>query len=92
MHFKCSWSEHVKQERSRDKNFIFPASGTERVHVRSTGSTGSPSSNRLLAIRIETNTSCNLCCRYCYAQSGEDSVKIADFNALKQIISEAKEL
>ncbi|WP_269850105.1 radical SAM protein [Methanosarcina horonobensis] len=49
-------------------------------------------SNRLLAIRLETNTSCNLHCRYCYAQSGEDSVKIADFNALKRIISEAKEL
>ncbi|WP_440945738.1 radical SAM/SPASM domain-containing protein [Methanosarcina sp. T3] len=49
-------------------------------------------SNRLLAIRLETNTSCNLHCRYCYAQSGEDSVKIADFNVLKRIISEAKEL
>jgi len=48
--------------------------------------------NRLLAIRLETNTSCNLRCRYCYAQSGEDSIKIADFNALKRIISEAKEL
>jgi MoaA/NifB/PqqE/SkfB family radical SAM enzyme len=49
-------------------------------------------SNRLLAIRLETNTSCNLHCRYCYAQSGEDSVKIADFDVLKRIISEAKEL
>lgn len=49
-------------------------------------------SNRLLAIRLETNTSCNLHCRYCYAQSGEDSIKIADFSALKRIISEAKEL
>ncbi|MDD4250207.1 MAG: hypothetical protein PHT13_14025, partial [Methanosarcina sp.] len=47
-------------------------------------------SNRLLAIRLETNTSCNLHCRYCYAQSGEDSVKVANFNALKRIISEAK--
>ncbi|HOW14077.1 radical SAM protein [Methanosarcina sp.] len=49
-------------------------------------------SNRLLAIRLETNTSCNLRCRYCYARSGEDTVKIADFNALKRIISEAKGL
>ncbi len=49
-------------------------------------------SNRLLAIRLETNKSCNLRCRYCYAQSGEDLVKIADFKILKRIISEAKEL
>jgi len=49
-------------------------------------------SNRLLAIRLETNKSCNLRCRYCYARSGEDSVKVADFNILKSIISEAKEL
>ncbi len=49
-------------------------------------------SNRLLAIRLETNKSCNLRCRYCYAQSGEDSAKIAGFNVLKRIVSEAKEL
>ena len=49
-------------------------------------------SNRLLAIRLETNKSCNLRCRYCYAQSGEDSAKIADLNVLKRIVSEAKEL
>jgi radical SAM protein with 4Fe4S-binding SPASM domain len=49
-------------------------------------------SNRLLAIRLETNKSCNLRCRYCYAQSGEDSAKIADFSNLKHIILEAKEL
>lgn len=49
-------------------------------------------SNRLLAIRLETNKSCNLRCRYCYAQSGEDSAKIAEFNNLKRIIQEAKEL
>jgi len=48
--------------------------------------------NRLLAIRLETNKSCNLRCRYCYAQSGEDSVKVADFDVLKRIVSEAKEL
>lgn len=49
-------------------------------------------SNRLLAIRLETNKSCNLRCRYCYAQSGEDSAKVADLSNLKRIISEAKEL
>jgi radical SAM protein with 4Fe4S-binding SPASM domain len=49
-------------------------------------------SNKLLAIRIETNKSCNLRCRYCYAQSGENLVKIADLKILKRIISEAKEL
>ncbi len=49
-------------------------------------------SNRLLAIRLETNKSCNLRCRYCYAQSGEDSANIADFNNLKRIVSEAKEI
>jgi radical SAM protein with 4Fe4S-binding SPASM domain len=49
-------------------------------------------SNRLLAIRLETNKSCNLRCRYCYARSGEDSVKVADFKILKRIISEAKGL
>jgi MoaA/NifB/PqqE/SkfB family radical SAM enzyme len=49
-------------------------------------------SNKLLAIRLETNKSCNLRCRYCYAQSGEDLAKIADFNVLKHMVSEAKEL
>jgi MoaA/NifB/PqqE/SkfB family radical SAM enzyme len=49
-------------------------------------------SNRLLAIRLETNKSCNLRCRYCYAQSGEDLAKVADFKNLKNIILQAKEL
>jgi radical SAM protein with 4Fe4S-binding SPASM domain len=49
-------------------------------------------SNKLLAIRLETNKSCNLRCRYCYAQSGEDLAKIADFNVLKHMVSEAKEI
>lgn len=48
--------------------------------------------NRLLAIRLETNKSCNLHCRYCYAQSGEDSAKIVDIKNLKKIILESKEL
>jgi radical SAM protein with 4Fe4S-binding SPASM domain len=49
-------------------------------------------SNKLLAIRLETNKSCNLRCRYCYAQSGEDLAKIADFNVLKHMVSDAKEI
>ncbi|MGB9928570.1 MAG: radical SAM/SPASM domain-containing protein [Methanosarcina sp.] len=49
-------------------------------------------SNKLLAIRLETNKACNLRCRYCYAQSEEDLVKRADFEVLKRIILEAKEL
>ncbi len=49
-------------------------------------------SNRLLAIRLETNKSCNLRCRYCYARSGDDSVKVTDLSILKHIISEAREL
>ena len=43
-------------------------------------------SNRLLAIRLETNKSCNLRCRYCYAQSEQGQAKITDFNNLKRII------
>jgi MoaA/NifB/PqqE/SkfB family radical SAM enzyme len=49
-------------------------------------------SNMLLAIRLETNKSCNLRCRYCYAGSGEDSAEVADLSILKRTISEAKEL
>ena len=49
--------------------------------------------NRLLAIRLETNKSCNLRCRYCYAQSGEDLAKIADFQCSQSAsVFEAKEL
>jgi len=48
--------------------------------------------NRLLAIRIETNRSCNLRCRYCYAQSSDELVDKLDFAALEQIVSQAAEL
>ncbi len=53
---------------------------------------GARNSNMLLAIRLETNKSCNLRCRYCYAESGEDSAEVADLSILKRTISEAKEL
>ncbi|MDD4332262.1 MAG: radical SAM protein [Methanosarcinaceae archaeon] len=49
-------------------------------------------SGKLLALRLETNTSCNLRCRYCYAQSGEALAKFADFKTLCRVLSEAKEL
>ncbi len=47
--------------------------------------------NKLLAIRLETNTTCNLKCRYCYAKSGEIK-KIANLNTLKKIVKEAHNL
>ncbi len=46
---------------------------------------------RLLALRLETNTSCNLRCRYCYARSGSQS-RTADYKALHDIIRQGKEL
>ena len=47
--------------------------------------------NKLLAIRVETNYSCNLKCRYCYAMSGKSSQKF-DYNILRDVILQAKEL
>jgi MoaA/NifB/PqqE/SkfB family radical SAM enzyme len=40
---------------------------------------------KLLAMRVETNTSCNLRCRYCYAQSGKGS-READSGQLRNLI------
>lgn len=48
--------------------------------------------NKLLAIRVETNTSCNLRCRYCYAQSGGHPKKELDFDTLRKIILQAHDL
>jgi AdoMet-dependent heme synthase len=48
--------------------------------------------NRLLAIRVETNRSCNLRCRYCYAQSGADLVDELEIGALEKVVSQAAEL
>jgi radical SAM protein with 4Fe4S-binding SPASM domain len=48
--------------------------------------------NRLLAIRIETNRSCNLRCRYCYAQSGGNLTAELDIRVLQNTIRQAAEL
>lgn len=48
--------------------------------------------NKLLAIRVETNNSCNLQCRYCYAKSGSYPQKEIDFDTLKNVIIQAKGL
>jgi len=48
--------------------------------------------NRLLAIRLETNRSCNLRCRYCYAESGRRLENELDYGALVNVIRQAKEL
>jgi len=48
--------------------------------------------NRLLTIRLETNRSCNLRCRYCYAEGGtrlEDELGYAD---LTDIVTQSEEL
>ena len=73
-------------------NVFFPPPVLRGYMYRAKEAYEARNSNRLLAIRLETNKSCNLHCRYCYAGSGEDSMEIADFNILKRIISEAKEL
>lgn len=46
---------------------------------------------RLLSIRLETNYTCNLRCRYCYAGSG-GSNRIADYDRLADIVKQAKKL
>jgi len=48
--------------------------------------------NRLLAIRLETNRSCNLRCRYCYAESGEWMENELSYEALTDVIRQSKEL
>jgi radical SAM protein with 4Fe4S-binding SPASM domain len=53
---------------------------------------GARDQSRLLTIRIETNTSCNLQCQYCYAQSGTGPTKEIDFEMLKDIVLQAKDL
>ncbi len=46
---------------------------------------------RLLAIRVETNTSCNLRCRYCYAESGAARREVP-LEKLKAAIDQAAQL
>ena len=48
--------------------------------------------NRLLAIRLETNRSCNLRCRYCYAESGYQLESELGYEALTDVVRQAKEL
>ena len=48
--------------------------------------------NRLLAIRLETNRSCNLRCRYCYAESGEQLENELSAKTLADVVSQAKEM
>ena len=48
--------------------------------------------NRLLAIRLETNRSCNLRCRYCYAQGGESLANELGYYTLAGVVRQAKEL
>ena len=46
----------------------------------------------LLAIRLETNRSCNLRCRYCYAESGDQLKNELSYLTLIKIVRQAKEL
>ncbi len=45
--------------------------------------------DRLLAIRLETNRTCNLRCRYCYAESGVAPDAVAPFEVLESRIEQA---
>ncbi|MBD3260860.1 MAG: radical SAM protein, partial [Candidatus Altiarchaeales archaeon] len=47
---------------------------------------------RLLALRVETNTTCNLKCRYCYAESGDTTSKQLPYPLLTKTIDEAQKL
>jgi len=47
---------------------------------------------RLLAIRLETNRSCNLNCRYCYAESGQNLVHEVSYEVLTDTVAQAKDL
>ncbi len=48
--------------------------------------------DRLLALRVETNRSCNLQCRYCYAGSGAHLSAELDLRVLQRVITQAAEL
>jgi MoaA/NifB/PqqE/SkfB family radical SAM enzyme len=45
--------------------------------------------NKLLAVRIETNKSCNLKCLYCYSESEKSNKTQVKFSTLKRIIRQA---
>ncbi len=48
--------------------------------------------NRLLAIRLETNHSCDLRCRYCYAEGGERLENELPYDVLADLIGQARDL
>jgi radical SAM protein with 4Fe4S-binding SPASM domain len=48
--------------------------------------------NRLLAVRLETNHTCNLRCRYCYAESGAKLSNELGYDVLASICRQAHEL
>lgn len=48
--------------------------------------------NKLRAMRIETNHTCNLKCRYCYAESENGLREVIEFDTLKCIIRQAHDL
>jgi MoaA/NifB/PqqE/SkfB family radical SAM enzyme len=47
---------------------------------------------RLLAIRLETNRSCNLKCRYCYAESGASLANEMGYEVLSGVVRQASDL
>jgi len=47
---------------------------------------------RLLAIRLETNRTCNLRCRYCYAESGVDPDAVGPLEVLLDRVEQAQGL
>ncbi|MBE0537378.1 MAG: radical SAM protein [Phycisphaerae bacterium] len=59
-------------------------SGEEAYSARDAG--------RLLSIRLETNRSCNLNCRYCYAQSGRSLDDELAYDVLAEVVLQAAEL
>lgn len=47
---------------------------------------------RLLAVRLETNRSCNLRCKYCYAESGEAADDELSYERLLNVVRQAAEM
>jgi MoaA/NifB/PqqE/SkfB family radical SAM enzyme len=47
---------------------------------------------RLLAIRLETNKTCNLQCRYCYAESVRGGEDVQDYELLRNAVRQAADL
>ncbi|MFW6153599.1 MAG: radical SAM/SPASM domain-containing protein [Planctomycetota bacterium] len=47
---------------------------------------------RLLAVRLETNRTCNLRCRYCYAEGGRRLDQERSYDTLVDIVTQARDL